>query len=419
MTLKGIVSAAAMLLLTTGPALAGTTIVVGNCPGGTNETIQEAINAASPGTLIKVCPGAYAEQLEINKNVSLEGIADNGAAIIVPPNTGLAQNATSLSSGELIAAQIFVHDATAVHLKNLTVDGANNQISGCSLDPIGIFYQNASGTVTGVALRNQKLAPSDAGCQGGLGLYVQSGKSGQSVVTVTDSSVHDYQKNGITGNDPGTRLIARGNLVRGQGPTNGAAENGIQIGFGATGLVEDNVVIDDIWAPDTSSDTGDAAAGILVYDSADVKTVNNVVGNTQFGIVYVTDTSFPGLSADGGTIASNTVLGTSIFDGIDICSNHNSVTHNVVYDSDESGIHLDSSCGTTGNDNHVLRNTINEACAAILDGGSGNVTSGNVFLNDVYTILTGNTCSSPLMSSAQQATASVLSGGSGHPHPYR
>ena len=69
------------------------------------------------------------------------------------------------------------------------------------------------------------------------GISLVTGGAGTSTVTVRNSSVHDFQKNGITGNEVGTTLTVSSNEVRGLGPTNGAAENGVQLGFGATGRV--------------------------------------------------------------------------------------------------------------------------------------------------------------------------------------
>ena len=190
--------------------------------------------------------------------------------------------------------------------------------------------------------------------------------------------MHDYQKNGITGDETGTTLTVTNNDVVGQGATTGAAENGIQIGFGAAGTVTGNLVIDDVWAPDTISDPGDAAAGILIFDSvafqAAVKT--NTVGNTQFGIALVGDS--PG-QGDGVTVASNKVFGTRIFDGIDVCTNGNTIQSNTVVNSAESAIHLDATCGSTGNNNLVTGNTLIDACTGVLEdsGTSGNSISSN------------------------------------------
>jgi hypothetical protein len=187
------------------------------------------------------------------------------------------------------------------------------------------------------------------------------------------------------------------NTIEGQGPTSGASENGIQVGFGAHATVQSNEIIDSIWSPDTFSDPADAATGILVYAAQGVIVNRNIVGNTQNAIVFVGDDQAG--SADKGQVAFNHVFGTHIFDGIIICSNGNSVGYNTVNHSDEAGINLQGqqACGLvqkTGNKNTVVSNTINEACAGILEGPdtTGNTLSGNAFFNDVSTILSANSC---------------------------
>ena len=55
------------------------------------------------------------------------------------------------------------------------------------------------------------------------------------------------------------------------------------------GKIASNVAMDDVWAPDTISDSADAASGILVYASSGVTVSGNTVGNTQFGIAFVSD----------------------------------------------------------------------------------------------------------------------------------
>src|SRR4029077_20336744 len=172
--------------------------------------------------------------------------------------------------------------------------------------------------------------------------------------------------------------------VVGQGSTNGAAENGVQIGFGAAGTVSGNTVIDDVWGPDTSSEPGDAAAGILLFDAASGVPVKvNTVGNTQFGIGLATDTAGLG---DGETVNNNKVIGTRIFDGIDVCTNANTIHANTIVNSTESAIHLDASCGLNptvggGNNNTITNNIVGDATVGILkdSGVSGNTTTPNTF----------------------------------------
>ncbi len=416
--MKRIRTVSAILCFVTGMSgfLMAETLQAGNCraipANDTFSTIQAAVTASAPGDTILVCPNVYPEQVTINKPLTIQGVPSgtSGAAIIAAPVGGIVANTTSLSSGNPIAAQVLVTAATGVNISNLTINGANNAINACSPDLIGLYYRNASGTVNHVVVVNQALAAADNGCQSGLGIFAQSGSGGHSTVTIENSHVQNYQKNGITGNEPGTQLYITGNTVVGQGSTTGAAENSIQIGFGAAGNIEGNTVLDDVWAPDTLSDPGDAAAGILVFASANVLVSGNTVGNTQFGITFVSDPVFG--SADKGVITSNRVTATHIFDGIDLCSNSNKVHDNIINGSDEAGIYVDSSCGkVTGN--KVSDNTINGACAGIMVGtlAGSNSISGNDFFNVQNTMMTADVCPAlaPPASSIAAASAAPKS----------
>jgi nitrous oxidase accessory protein NosD len=402
-----------VFLVALGGHLMAATVQVGTCRSGvaTFSTIQSAVNASPAGARVLVCPGTYPEQVVIKKALTLRGVQSGtlGAAVIVAPAGGVVQNTTSLATGNPIAAQILVTGTTDVSISNLTIDGSNNGISSSACTPlnlIGLYYQNASGRVNHVAALNQALTGSSIGCQVGLGIFVQSGNGGTSTVAVTNSHVQNYQKNGITGNEVGTTVVISRNTVIGQGPTNGAAENSIQIGFGATGKISSNTAMDDIWAPDTLSDTADAASGILVFASAGVTVSGNTVGNTQFGIAFVSD-PISG-TADGGIIKGNKITATHILDGIELCSSSNTVHDNTINGSAESAIHVDSSCGSVMN-NVVSENTLNDACAGILLGtaaGSNDIDS-NAFFNTRHTVMTADQCTPPLLSLRQPTTSSV------------
>lgn len=401
--------------------LKAATVYVGTCgPAATTKyaSIQMAVNAVPVGSTILVCPGVYPEQVTITKNLNLAGVQSGTAdqVVIAAPASGVVQNTYDLYDPQSrpIAAEVSVQKAQSVNISNITVDGSGNMVDGCTPVLVGIYYQDASGTLQSVVTRNQTLATGQAGCQSGLGIFVQSGygTAGIAKVTVQSSSVHSFQKNGITGDGSETTLNVLNNYISGQGPTAGAAENGIQISDGAGGTVMNNVVIDEIWSPDMFPDTGDAASGILVYASQNVMVQNNVVGTTQFGIVTVTDPSSgtnvnPMGLGDHTTISGNQVLNTEIYDAIDVCSNNNTIQNNTLSNSAESAIHLDSSCGSTGTNNHVSHNTINEACAGMLQGATPNTISGdNAFYNVVNTIMSGNTC--PAASTAEAFSRNTL-----------
>jgi len=379
------------------------TVQVGGCIVGLVNftTIQAAVTASPAGSIIKVCPGNYPEQVVINKKLTLTGV--NSAAAYNPtlviPSGGFVANTTSLTNGHAIAPQILVESpATAVTISYLGVDGSGNNFVNCG-DPrlIGIYYQNASGTVNYVVAKNQAMTD-QFGCQdsAGLGIFVQSKSPSTSTVTIENSTVRGYQKNGITGNEVGTTVAIIGNAVVGAGPV-GTAQNGIQVGFGATGKVQNNTVADDVYNGDPANGT---ASGILIYDSGNMMITGNSVSDTQNGIPIVTDGSFP---ADNNGVATNHVSDTHLGDGIDLCSNNNTVTGNIVFSSGQAGIHMDSSCGSTGNNNSVSKNIVNEACAGLLLGnGTGNTFPfPNTVANVVNASLAGDSCSPTILSPKQ------------------
>jgi hypothetical protein len=397
--------ALAMLVAFSGQAFADYTRVavtppnVPSCEGqyyAVFNTISSAIAATPAGGTVFVCPGIYAEQVVINKKLILQGASygTQGAAVIVPPAGGMVGNAFDLVSGNPIAAQILVTPLSGtitVTINNLTVDGTGNGISGCSPDLQGILYQNASGTVNHVAVRNQIPGGIAGSClTGGEAVFVQS-STGLSTVTVETSSMHYYNTNGITGNGPGTKLTVTGNYVQGSGViSGGAVQNGIQLGFGAKGKITLNTVSDNI-----SASTTQASADILLFDAAEgngtatgpVVITNNTLGYSQLAIALETDGLDGGNLGDGVYLSGNKIYGATS-DAIDVCTNANVLTSNTIFNSGRSAVHFDASCGalfggSTGTNNSATKNTILESgCAGILDdtsGAGGNITTPDTF----------------------------------------
>jgi parallel beta-helix repeat protein len=218
-------------------------------------------------------------------------------------------------------------------------------------------------------VRNTKLSASLNGCQSGLGVFAQSAGGKMSRVEIEGSSVHDFQKNGITGNEIGTEVSISRNAVTGLGPTNGAAQNGIQVAFGARGTVKGNSVTNLVWSPCVAVATcAFSASGILILNSDDVTIQDNVVGQTQGGIF---------VQGGHGEIQNNTVFDTLVFDGVALVGDGNEVERNFIVNSSESGVFIQ------GNDNIVTDNRINEAPIGVLKiaGSIGNTITGNHFFN--------------------------------------
>jgi parallel beta-helix repeat protein len=363
MTLPRFILAALLFSLVPAPAFAKQILVDDDkldCPSAAFTKIQDAVNAASPGDEIHVCKGTYVEQVAIHKPLDIFG--DSGA-ILRPSN--MQQNSTSLFSSAPLAVALLVSDADGVSIEGLIVDGANNGISACSPDLFGIAFQNASGSVRRTTVRNFKLAPNLNGCQSGTAIFVQSGGGQSSSVTIDSTSLHDYQKNGITADEVGTQVLIRDNVVTGIGPTTGAAQNGIQIGFGADGSILRNTVSNNIWSPCGVAATCTAVAtNILVTQSDGVTVSSNNATVNQVGIF---------IDGNSATVTGNLTSASSVFDGILISGSQNQVRRNDIFNAAQAGIFID------GNNNVVRNNTILDAAIGILktSTSSGNLIQSN------------------------------------------
>jgi Periplasmic copper-binding protein (NosD) len=353
-------------------APASQTIVVGTasatCPAQVS-TIQAGVNAASPGATIRICAGTYPEQVTISKALKIRG--DN--AVIIEP-ASVTANVTGTAAAQAIAAIVLVENTTDVDIENVIVDGSSNGIGACSPELVGIFYQNASGELDHTTVRNVKLSASLDGCQSGDAILIQSGGGEMSVVTVQNSSVHDYQKNGITANETGTQVTIDHNVVTGAGPTTGAAQNGIQIGFGAAGSVRRNIVANNVYAPCTSVQSCPAVAeDILIYQSDRITVDHNKTGVAQVGIA---------INGNHATVSHNQVFDSMVADGIELIGSDNDARDNRIVDSDRAAIAVD------GNGNTVEQNHVDEAADGVLkvSGSTGNVIANNDYFNTVVTV---------------------------------
>jgi nitrous oxidase accessory protein NosD len=333
------------------------------CPEAAFTHIQAAVNASPAGTVVRVCAGTYTEQVVVSQPLTLQG--ENGA-VVKPVN--VTPNTTSLFDGSPIAAILLVSDTTGAVIEGLTVDGASNGLPNCLANLVGVFYRNASGRAKRLAVRHVELGPGLEGCQAGLGIFAQSGGGGSSHVEVFDSSVHHFQKNGITVNEPGSVVRLRGNVVMGRGPGRGAAQNGIQIAFGAGGQILQNTVANLLWPGCVSpSNCPASATDVLVVDAVGVRVAGNTLGKSQGGILVV---------GDGVAVLDNNVHDTDVFDGIAVVGDSNQVTGNTITRSEQSAVYVE------GDANTVSRNAVNEAPVGVwVFDGAGNVVTENRFWN--------------------------------------
>lgn len=341
------------------------------CPGAAFTSLQAAVDAARPGERIAVCPGTYREQVRIAKPLQIHA---QGGAVLAP--SGMVANATNAAGDRSIAAALLVEGAGPVLVEGLTVDASANGLTACSPVLAGVYYLNASGRLSEVAVRGTRLGAGLAFCQSGLGVLVQSSAGASSAVDLLDSSIRGYQKNGITALDAGTRLTARRNVVSGAGLAAAVAQNGIQVGPGARGVIEQNEVANHVWSGCTSIETcAFVATNVLLFEVTGATVRRNTLGTSQTG-VYLDRSS-------GAKIIDNRILDTLVFDGVLVVGDHNQVVANTITQADEAGIFL------LGSDNFIFANRIQDAPVGVWkwDGSTGNLIGGNKFRNVVIPVL--------------------------------
>ncbi len=278
--------------------------------------LQAALNQARSGDTVLVKAGEYVTQGVVG--VSVQIIGEPGAVVKSPGS----QTYTIAESGSVFDPVIFAYGGTiaGTHVSGpeisftdvlfLTVDGQSTIPPGGSR-LVGILYRNVQGTIQGNTLQNLMPGGSGSAAQT-FGILVY----GDSVVDIIGNVVSDYSRGGIgvvgdvvgwtrgPAPDPVANIV--GNVVTGNGleaATGWWAENGIQIGYGATGQIVGNVVSNH-WVNNPNW----TSTGILVVGSDGVDVLGNYVFDNETGIAVMGLTPWGGEPANNNNIVGNTVL---------------------------------------------------------------------------------------------------------------
>ena len=248
-----------------------------NCATAGYATIQSAVNAAPDGSKIVVCKGTYHASLLIPATKTGLTISGDTGSILSPttPAAAVADAAPSSVGGvaPIVAIVRVAPGATGTTISGLEINGAGieSAVNGCENDLAGLYWfaksgHNASGTASDLDVVN--TTPTNSGCGTGVGIYVDAAAGGTAKVTLHQNSVSGYGKGGIVCGDIGVNCAITANTIT-TSPTADVAQNGIQVGFGATATVNANYVTGNDWTaygtdanPEVQSDFG---AGVLLY----------------------------------------------------------------------------------------------------------------------------------------------------------
>jgi hypothetical protein len=266
--------------------------------------IQDAVNYAKSGDTIIVFDGVYDEQVVITKSLTLQGM---GNGTIIKPSS--AAKLTQIFSGlfwfggtknitGIIIAN--VPDGSNVKIKNLKVDESNVTTKPTGADYLtGVFYRETAGTIEAV---NIVGTGAWSGGDRAYGIYLSAATNAVSV-EVKDSILTNYDKNGIEAMGKKLTFNIHHNVLIGRGPITDEVQNGINAGRGSIGTVNNNVISNMSYAPETWW-----SAGVLFYDYVfneygSGSVADNTITNCQIGVIFINcNSTARGNKINGGTV---------------------------------------------------------------------------------------------------------------------
>src|SRR5688572_11889136 len=336
------------------------------CPEAGYTSINAAVAASVNGDRIRVCPGTYAEQVIVDRGVSLIGLPGSGGRPVVRPSTLPVASPSLIGSG-VVQAAIIVDRANA-SVRDLDIDLGGVTMPACA-PMAGVFDRAGSGVVRDMEIRGARVS-GDPGCSSGVGLYVESGQigdnNGQPVygvakVTARFMSFTDNQKGGVVARGRFTVMKVRDSVFVGDGAAAGVPQNGIEISAEARSRVGALT-----FAGFRSPLPDRVGTGLLVYDTSRVVGRELIVDDTDVGIfaygrqVKVLSSQIRGPASDGFILLGdrNLMSGNQV-DGVDV-----------------SGVFID------GSGNRIRGGRLSNMPVGIwFFGGDDNHTSGVTFSN--------------------------------------
>ena len=283
-------------------------VTVGTCQSAKHPytTISEGIAAVAAGGVVNVCPGVYAEQLEIDKPITVQGIvvANQPGVTIIPPSSGL----NSLPAGSGFYPQIFVNSAGgAVHLSNLSVNanGALINMVGYSSPPSYLCVGGELEDFSGVYVLNTEVILDHLNVANQFASILSGGDESPIIIPNCGNGIEVQNSNGIGGSVQDSvvsnvgyhGIIASGSVnVSHNVVTGGAGARGVGISAGL-GNVTDNMVTSSLYFIETQGIQGGSVvrgntvqSGIYGIEGAE-KVLHNTLLNNAISISGVTQAS--------------------------------------------------------------------------------------------------------------------------------
>jgi parallel beta-helix repeat protein len=274
-------------------------------------TVQHAVDVACAGDTVQVGGGTFSEQVHVPKSLTIVG---NGAG-----STFIQAPATLPAAGDVV--QIDGTPVT-VDMSALTVTGPG--ASGCGSINAGIHVMNGASAdlhhLTVADIRDEPLS----GCQNGRAIRVGD-PAAPATAIVRNSTIVNYQKNGLDVRNAASNLNAHDNTITGPGATPLIASNGVVVVDALAAIVSNTISGNECnhptaCGPNPVTDT--QSCGILLVPGANGSTVSgNSVSTNDIGIYNV---------SNGATTISGNQLTGNRYEGIVLDSGDAAVSLNSI-----------------------------------------------------------------------------------------
>jgi len=273
--------------------------------------IQDAIDAANEGDVIKVLPGTYTEQIIISKSLTIIGSGAK-STIIQAPDV-LNPSPVIPFPGRANIVEIF--NEAIVTMKGFTIAGPSGNIceglAGVSIHGDATLEIDSSAIIG--CLREGILV--------GLAEFIPTGPQvGHAIITKTD--ITDYRVVGIqTGGENTTLVISRSQVIAAEAPEV-VGQVGIIGTIGPKVVIVDNKISGNICKHPECPDffTQVQGSGIFLFDvNQDSIITGNKVTNNDLGIAIAENSGC--CKIENNKLSDNRFFGITIVDGEHTISN--------------------------------------------------------------------------------------------------
>jgi parallel beta-helix repeat protein len=261
-----------------------------------------------------------------SREMTLTANCTTDATIFIPNGFTMDLNGKTITGvdpvgGHFLGAVVRAGGAAAaIENGTITVSGLTDFCDSGDNELRGVLFAGASGSISSLHVIDINQGPSM--CQEGNAIEVRNfgDSAATSRVTIDSNTISGYQKTGIVANG-NADVTVTDNTVTGSGPIATNAANGIQVAYGATGMVKRNTVSDNSYSGPDNVSVGILLVGVKDFGDpfcVGVQIMQNTLRNNDVG-VYLYQAELdgsPAATATNAKVTNNTISSDGVHNGI-------------------------------------------------------------------------------------------------------